>query len=70
MAVGTLLTVFGFLSCRAATVSTSDILLLLGLGFHLLSIVLRLVSSTSEVDAVFEYILEIVHINGGKDERQ
>ena len=46
-----------------------NILLLLGFGLHL-AIVLWLVTSTSEVDAVFEYILEIVHINGGKDERQ
>ena len=51
------------------TVSTSDILFLLGLGLHLLAIVFRLVSSTSEVDAVFEYVLKIVHrLNGGTDE--
>ena len=69
MPVGPLLTVFGFLLCRAATVSTSDILLFLGFGLHL-AIVLWLITSTPEVNAVFEYILKIVHINGGKDERQ
>ena len=61
MSVCPLLTVFGFLTCRAATVSTSDILLLLGLGLHL-AIVFRLVSSTSEVDAVLKDVLEIVHM--------
>jgi len=60
MSVGPLLTVFGFLSCRAATVSTSDILFLLGLGFHL-AVVFRLISSTSEVDAILKNILKIVH---------
>ena len=60
VAVNPLLTVFGFLTGRAAAMSTSDILFLLGLGLHL-AIVLRLVTSASEVDAVFEYILKIVH---------
>ena len=69
MPVGTLLAILGFLTRRTATVSTGDILLLLGFGLHL-AIVLWLITSTSEVDAVFEYILKIVHINGGKDERQ
>ena len=61
MSVSPLLTVFGFLTCRAATVSTSDILLLLGLGLHL-AIVFRLISSTSEVNAVLKDVLEIVHM--------
>jgi len=60
MPVGPLLTVFGFLPCRAATVSTSDILFLLGLGFHL-AIIFWLISSTSEVDAILKNILKIVH---------
>ena len=60
MAVSPLLTVFGFLPCRAATVSPSDILLFLGFGLHL-AVVFRFVSSTSEVDAVLEDMLEIVH---------
>ena len=61
MPVSPLLAVFGLLTGRATTVSTSDILLLLGLGLHL-AIVFRLVSSSSEVDAVFKDILEIVHM--------
>ena len=66
MPVSPLLTVFGFLTGRTAAVGTSDILFLLGLGLHLLAIVLRLVTSASEVDAVFEYVLKIVHrLNGG-----
>ena len=71
MSVCPLLTVFGLLTSRTATMSTSDILFLLGLGLHLLAIVLRLVTSTSEVDAVFEYVLKIVHrLNGGTDGHQ
>ena len=61
VSVGSLLTVFGFLTSRATTVGTSDILFLLGLGLHLLAIVLRLVTSASEVDAVLENMLKIVH---------
>lgn len=34
MTVSPLLTVFGFLPCRAATVSTSDVFLLLGLCLY------------------------------------
>ena len=62
MSVGTLLAVFGFLTGRTAAVGTSDILLLLGFGLHL-AIVLRLVTSASEVDAVLEDTLKIVHIS-------
>ena len=65
MTVGPLLTVFGLLTCRAAAVGTGDILLFLGLGLHL-AIIFWLVASTSEGDAVLEYVLKIVHINGGK----
>ena len=39
---------------------TSDILLLFSFGFHF-AIVFRLITTSSEVDAVFEYILKIVH---------
>ena len=60
MSVGTLFTIFGFLSGRTTTMSTSDILLLLGFGLHLAGI-LWLITSTSEVDAVFEDVLKIVH---------
>ena len=66
MPVGTLLAILGFLTCRTATVSTGDILLLLGFGLHL-AIVLWLITSTSEADAMLEDILKIVHrLNGGR----
>ena len=61
MTIGALLTVLRLLAGRAAAMGTRDILLLLGFGLHL-AIVLRLVTSTSEVDAVLQYILKIVHI--------
>ena len=64
MTISALLTVFGLLACAAATMGSRDILLLLGFGLHL-AIVLRLVTSASEVDAVFEDVLKVVHINGG-----
>ena len=65
VAISPLLTVFGFLTSRAATMSTRDILLLLGLGLHLATL-FRLVTPTSEVDAVLEYFLKIVHgLNDG-----
>ena len=38
-----------------------EVLFLLGFGFYL-AIVFRLVTSTSEVDAVFKNVLKIVHI--------
>ena len=70
MPVGTLLTILCFLTCRTATVGTSDILLLLGFGLHLAS-VFRLIASTSEADAVLEDILKIVHrLNGGRGGRR
>ena len=65
VAVSPLLTVLRFLTGRTAAVSPSDILFLLGFGFHL-PVVLRFVASTSEVDAVLENLLKIVHINDGK----
>ena len=61
MPVSPLLTVFGLLLGRATTVSTSYILLLLGLGLHLLARIAWLITSASEVDAVLEYLLKIVH---------
>ena len=64
MTIGTLLTVLRLLTGTAATMGSRDILLLLGFGLYL-AIVLRLVTSTSEVDAVFEDILNVVHINDG-----
>ena len=69
MPVGTLLAILGFLTRRAAAVSSGDILFLLGLGLHL-AIVLRLITSTSEADAMLEDILKIVHrLNGGRGGR-
>ena len=66
MTVGALLAVLGFLTCRTATVGPRDILFLLGLGLHL-AVVLGLIASTAEVNAVFKNILEVVHkINDGK----
>ena len=49
--------------------SPSDILFLLGFGLHL-AVVLRLVTSASEVDAVLEDMLEIIHsLNDGTASR-
>ena len=50
---------------------TSDVLLLLGLGLHLVLFLAR-TAATTEVNAVFEDILKVVHlfINGGKGGRQ
>ena len=68
MPVGPLLTVFGFLTGRAATVGTGDVLFLLGLGLDL-AVVLGLIIASAKVDTVFEDILKIVHrLNGGTDE--
>ena len=61
MTIGTLLTVFCLLAGTAAPMGSRDILLLLGFGLYL-AIVLWLVTSASEVDAVFKDILKIVHI--------
>ena len=70
MAISPLLTVFGFLTGRTAAVGTSDILLLLGFGLYL-AIVFRLITSTSEIDTVFEYVLKVVHrLNDGRGVRQ
>ena len=70
MPVGTLLAILGFLTCRTAAVSSCDILLFLGFGLHL-AIVLWLITSTSEADAMLEDILKIVHrLNGGRGGRR
>ena len=58
MPVGPLLTVFGLLLGRAATVSTSDVFLLLGFGLYLAVLFAR-ATATTEVDAIDENILEI-----------
>ena len=58
MPVGPLLTVFGLLLGRAATVSTSDILLFLGLGLYLV-VLLTGTTTTTEVNAILQNLLEI-----------
>ena len=58
MPVGPLLTVFGFLLGRATTVSTSDILLFLGLGLYFV-ILLTGTTATTEVNAILQNLLEI-----------
>ena len=58
MSVSPLLTVFDFLSGRAATVGTGDILFLLGLGLHLV-VFLTGSSASPEIDAIHEDILEV-----------
>ena len=58
MTVSPLLTVFGFLSGRAATVGTGDVFFLLGLGLHLIFL-LAGPAATSEVDAVDKDILKV-----------
>ena len=68
MPVSPLLAVFGFLPCRAATVSPSDVFLFLGFGLYL-AIILGLIASTSERNTVLEDVLKIVHINDGKGGR-
>ena len=58
MPIGTLLTVFGLLLGRAATVGTSDILLFLGLGLYLV-LLLTGATATTEVNAILQNLLEI-----------
>ena len=58
MSVCPLLTVFGLLLGRAATVSTSDILLFLGLGLYLV-VLLTGTTTTTEVNAILQNLLEI-----------
>ena len=58
MPIGTLLTVFGFLLGRTATVGTSDILLFLGLGLYLVVLFAR-ATATTEVNAILQNLLEI-----------
>ena len=58
MSVCPLLTVFGLLLGRAATVSTSDILLFLGLGLYLV-VLFTGTTTTTEVYAILQNLLEI-----------
>jgi len=58
MTIGPLLTVFGLLTSRAATVSTSDILFLLGLGLYLVFLLAR-TTTTTKRNAILQNTLEI-----------
>ena len=58
MPVGPLFTVFSLLLGRAATVGTSDVLLFLRLGLHLV-VLLAGTTATSEVNAILQNVLEI-----------
>ena len=58
MPIGTLLTVFGFLLGRAATVGTSDILLFLGLGLDLV-VLLTGTAATTKRNAIDQNVLEV-----------
>ena len=58
MPVGSLLTVFGFLTGRATTVSTGDILFLLGLGLYLV-VLFAGTTATTKRNAIFQNLLEI-----------
>ena len=59
MPVGPLLTVFGFLTGRATTVSTSDVLFLLGLGLHLVVLFAR-TTTTTKRNTILQNALEIL----------
>ena len=58
MPVGPLLTVFGFLTGRATTVSTGDVLFLLGLGLYFVFLFAG-TTATTKRNAVFQYLLEV-----------
>ena len=58
MSVGPLLTVFGLLPCRAATVSTGDVLLFLGFGLDLV-VLLTGTAATTKRNAIDQNVLEV-----------
>ena len=74
MTVGTLATDVGLLLGRAATMSTSDVLLLLGLGLNLLGLtrILLLLGTSTEgnasthYDGIYVVSTEHVHVIKGK----
>ena len=74
MTVGTLATDVGLLLGRAATMSTSDVLLLLGLGLYLLGLtrILLLLGTSTEgnasthYDGIYVVSTEHVHVIKGK----
>ena len=59
MPIGPLLTVFGFLLGRATTVSTSNILFLLGLGFHFVLLFARTTTATKR-NTILQNTLKIL----------
>ncbi len=62
MAVGSLLAVFGFLTGRSRSVSTSDELFLLGLSLHF--VFFALLSTGFENYAAFNYLFYFAHNDG------
>ena len=66
MPISPLLTVFGLLPCRAATVSTGDILFLLGLGLYLVVFLAGAAASTKR-NTIDEDILEVAFFTHGYD---
>lgn len=59
--IGTLLTVFCLLSCRAAAVSSSNILFLLGFGLNFSFGRVVALATPAEGNAILEDMLKIVH---------
>ena len=59
MPISPLLTVFGFLSCRAGPVSPSNVFLLLRFGFHLATLLPRS-ASASERNPILQNTLKVV----------
>ncbi len=59
MPISPLLTVFGFLSGRAATVGTGDVFLFLGFGLYLVFLLSGTTAATKRY-AVFQDTLEVV----------
>ena len=58
MPVGPLLTVFGFLTGRATTVSTGDVFFLLGLGLYLV-VLFAGTATTTKRNAILQNLLEV-----------
>ena len=59
MSVCPLLTVFGLLPCRATTVSTGDILFLLGLGLYLVVFFARATTATKR-NTILQNVLKVL----------
>ena len=62
VAIGPLLAILSFLSCRSAAVGASDIFLFLGLGLYLAVVLLLGASSGFEYHATHDNIINIIHI--------